>query len=111
VIKSGIHITLQYFIQIGQDVSFQCMHDFVQQTNLPPPTRRSSDMIMKHAQLLQMQCQWYPMGDVITYKSRRDRRRIFKVGGRVDHVTRVCMTTAKTKGQRSKLTCLDGTAT
>jgi len=33
-------------------------------------------------------CQWYPMGDVRTHNSRMDSRRVFKLGGGVDHATR-----------------------
>jgi len=40
-----------------------------------------------HVQWLQTHRQWYPMGDV-THNSRTDSRRIFKLGGEVDHVTR-----------------------
>jgi len=35
-----------------------------------PPTHRSRDTA--HAQWLQTHCQWYPMGDVRTHKSRTD---------------------------------------
>jgi len=48
-------------------------------------THRSRDMA--HAQWLQTHCQWYPIGDVSTYNSRTDSRRIFKLGGEIDHVT------------------------
>ena len=37
---------------------------------------------------LQTQCRWYPVGYVRTYNSRTDSRRIVKLGGGVDHVTR-----------------------
>jgi len=50
------------------------------------PTHKSRDTA--HAQWLQMHCQWYPMGDVRTHNSRTYSRRIFKLGGGVDHVTR-----------------------
>jgi len=52
------------------------------------PMHRSRDMA--HAQWLQTQCQWYPMGDVRTHNSRTDKfsRRIFKLAGGIDHVTR-----------------------
>ena len=39
-----------------------------------------------HAQWLQTHCRWYPMGDVRTYNSRTYSRRIFKLGGGIDHV-------------------------
>jgi len=48
------------------------------------PMHRSHDMA--HAQWMQSHCQWYPMGDV-RLKSGTDRRRIFKLGEGVDHVT------------------------
>jgi len=48
-------------------------------------THRSRDTV--HAQWLQTHCQWYPMGDVRTYNSRTDSRRIFKLGGGIDRVT------------------------
>jgi len=35
-----------------------------------------------------LSCQWYPMGDVRTHNSRTDSRRIFKLRGGVDRVTR-----------------------
>jgi len=35
-----------------------------------------------------LSCQWYPMGDARTHNSRMDSRRIFKLGGWVDHVIR-----------------------
>jgi len=38
-------------------------------------THRSRDTA--HAQWMQTRCQWYPMGDVRTYNSRTDSRRIF----------------------------------
>jgi len=41
-----------------------------------------------HAQWLQTHYQWYPMGDISTYNSRTDSRRIFELGGGIDHVTR-----------------------
>ena len=50
------------------------------------PTHRSRDTA--HSQWLQKHCQWYPMGDVRTHNSRTDSRRIFKLCGGVDHVTR-----------------------
>jgi len=40
-----------------------------------------------HAQWLQTHCQWYHTEDVRTHNSRMDSRRIFKLGGVVDHVT------------------------
>jgi len=49
-------------------------------------THRSRDTA--HAQWLQTHCRWYPVGDVRTYNSRTDSRRIFKLGGGIDHVTR-----------------------
>jgi len=49
-------------------------------------THRSRDTA--HAQWMQTQCQWYPIGDVRTYNWRTDSRRIFKLGGVIDHVTR-----------------------
>ena len=48
-------------------------------------THRSRDTA--HAQWLHTHCQWYPMGDVRTYNSRTDSRRIFKLGGWIEHVT------------------------
>jgi len=51
-----------------------------------PPTHRSRDTA--HAQWRQTHCQWCPMGDVRTHNSRTDSRRIFKLGGGIDHVTR-----------------------
>ena len=66
------------------------------------PTHRSRDTA--HAQWLQTHSQWYPMGDVRTHNSRTDSRRIFKLGGRVDHNTQ-CMATQqgqKVKGQKVK---------
>ena len=51
-----------------------------------PPTHTSCDTA--HAQWLQTHCEWYPMGDVRTHSSTTDGRRIFKLGGGVDHVTR-----------------------
>jgi len=49
-------------------------------------THRSRDTA--HAQWLQTHCQWHPMEDVRTYNSRTDSRRIFKLGGGIDHMTR-----------------------
>jgi len=46
-------------------------------------THRSRDTA--HAQWLQTHCQRDPMGDVRTYNSRTDSRRIFKLGGGIDH--------------------------
>ena len=61
-------------------------------------THRSHDAA--HAQWLQMDCQWYPMGDVRTHNSRTDSCRIFKLGGGIDHMTRhVCQ---KVKVTRSR---------
>jgi len=51
--------------------------------------------------LLQTHCQWYPMGDVRTHSLRTDSRRIFKLGGGLDHVTRQGQ---KVKGQGHKVT-------
>jgi len=48
-------------------------------------THRSRDMA--HAQWLQTHCQLYPMGDVRTRNSRKDSRKIFKLGGWIDHMT------------------------
>jgi len=44
---------------------------------------------------------WYPMGDVRTHNSRMDSRRMFKLGGGVDHVTRHVRPLTKVK--RSKV--------
>jgi len=56
-----------------------------------------------HAQWLRMQCQWWPIEDVKTQKSRIDKRRIFKLGGVVDHVTRHIGPLSKVKGQGYKV--------
>jgi len=63
-------------------------------------THRSRDAA--HAQWLQTHCQWYPMGDVTTHNSRTDSRRIFKLGGGVEHVTLHVWLLTNVKGQRSK---------
>jgi len=54
-----------------------------------------------HAKWLQTHCQWYPMGDVSTHNSRTDSRRIFKLGGGVDLVTRHLWPLIKVKRSRS----------
>jgi len=64
------------------------------------PMHRSRDTV--HVQWLQTHCQWYPMGDVRTHNSRTDSRRIFKLGGGIDHVTRHVWPLTKVK--RSKVT-------
>jgi len=46
---------------------------------------RSRDTM--HAQEPKTQCQWYPMKNVMIVNSRTNRRRVFKLGGRVGHVT------------------------
>ena len=51
-----------------------------------PRTHRSRDTA--HAQWLRTHCQWYPMGDVRTHNSTTDCRRIFRLGGGIDHLTR-----------------------
>ena len=51
-----------------------------------PPTHVSRDSA--HAQWPRTHSQWYPKGNVITHKSRTDRRRVFKLGGKVSHETR-----------------------
>jgi len=43
-----------------------------------------------------------PAGNVITHISRTDRHRVFKLGGKVGHVTPPCMTTVQ--GQKVKVT-------
>jgi len=67
-------------------------------------THRSRDTV--HAQWLQTHCQWYPTGDVRTYNSRTDSRRIFKLGGGI--ATWPAMydqwPTLKVKGQGHKVT-------
>jgi len=55
-----------------------------------------------HVQWLQTHCQWYPMADVRTHNSRTDSRRIFKLGGGVDHVTRHVWPLTKVKRSRSQ---------
>jgi len=55
-----------------------------------------------HAQWLQTHCQWYHMGDVRTHNSRMDSRRIFKLGGGVDHVTFHVWPLIKVKRSRSR---------
>jgi len=69
---------------------------------LPHCTHLSRDTA--HAQWLQTHCQtqWYPTGDVITHNSRTDNRRIFKLGGGVDHVTRHVRTLTKVERSRSQ---------
>jgi len=67
-----------------------------------PSTHRSRDTA--HAQWLQTHCQWYPMGDVRTYNSRTDSRRIFKLRGAVDHVTRHVWPLSKVKRSNVKVT-------
>jgi len=56
-----------------------------------------------HVQWLQTHCQWYPMGDVRTYNSRTDRRRIFKLGGGIDNVTRHVWRLTKVKRSKIKV--------
>jgi len=68
------------------------------------PTHRSRDTA--HAQWLQKHWQWYPMGDVRTHNSRTDSRRIFKLGGGVDHVTRHVRPLTKVKRSKVKVTRL-----
>jgi len=48
--------------------------------------------------------QWYPMGDVRTHNSRTDSRRIFKLGGGVDHVTRHVWPLTKVKRSKVNVT-------
>jgi len=69
------------------------------------PTHRSRDTAQ--AQWLQTHCQWYPMWDIRTHSSRTDRRRIFKLGGGIDQVTRhvwrlTKVIRSKVKGTRSR---------
>ena len=52
-----------------------------------------------------LSCQWYPIGDVRTHYSRTDSRRIFKLGGGVDHVTHHVWPLIKVK--RSKVNMVD----
>jgi len=66
------------------------------------PTHRSRDTA--HAQWLQTHCQWYPMGDVRTRNSRTDSRKIFKLGGGGDHVTRHVRPLTKVKRSKVKVT-------
>ena len=54
--------------------------------------------------LLQTHCQWYPMGDVRTHSLRTDSRRIFKLGGWVEHVTRHVWPLTKVKRSKVKVT-------
>jgi len=65
-------------------------------------THRSRDTA--HAQWLQTHCQWYPMEDVRTYNSRTDSRRIFKLGGGIEHVTRHVWPLTKVKRSKVKVT-------
>ena len=51
-----------------------------------------------------LSCQWYPMGDVRTHNSRTDSRRILKLGGGVDHVTRHVWPLPKVKSSKVKVT-------
>ena len=51
-----------------------------------------------------LSCQWYPIGDVRTHNSRTDSRRIFKLGGGVDHVTRHVWPLTKVKRSKVKVT-------
>jgi len=66
------------------------------------PTHTSRDMV--HQQWLQTHCQWYPMGDVRTHNSRTDRPRIFKLSGRVDHMTCHIWPLSKVKSSKVKVT-------
>jgi len=65
-------------------------------------THRSRDTA--HALWLQTHCQRYPMGDVRTYNSRTDSRRIFKLGGGIDHVNRHVRPLTKVKRSKVKVT-------
>jgi len=51
-----------------------------------------------------LSCQWYPMGDVRTRNSRTDSRRIAKLRGGVDHVTRHVWLLTKVKRSKVKVT-------
>jgi len=51
-----------------------------------------------------LSCQWYPMGDVRTHNSRMGSRRIFKLGGEVEHVTRHVWPLTKVKRSNVKVT-------
>jgi len=62
---------------------------------------RSHDTV--HAQWLQTHCQWYPMGDVRTHNSRTYSRKIFKLGGGVDHVTCHVWPLTNVKKSKAKL--------
>ena len=66
------------------------------------PTHRSRNTA--HAQWLQTHCQWYPTGDVRTHNSRTDSRRIFKLGGGVDNMTRHVWPLTKVKRSKVKVT-------
>jgi len=68
----------------------------------PPPTHRSHDTAREH--WLQTHCQWYPMGYVKTHYSRTVSRRIFKLGGGIDHVTRHAWPLIKVKRSKVKVT-------
>jgi len=79
------------------------VRDFKYVGKIPPPrTHRSGDTAHEH--WLQTHCQWYPMGDVITHNSRTVSRRIFKLGGGIDHVTRHAWPLIKVKRSKVKVT-------
>ena len=65
-------------------------------------THRSGDTA--HAKWLHTHCQWYPMGDVRTYNSRTDSRRILKLGGGIEHMTRYAWPLTKVKRSKVKFT-------
>ena len=52
------------------------------------PTHRSRDTAHAYSGCIRIVNVAYPMGDIRTHNSRTDSRRIFKLGGGVDHVTR-----------------------
>jgi len=57
-----------------------------------------------HAQWLKTHFQCYPMGDIMSYNSGTDKRRIVKLSGGVDHVTGYGRLPTEVKRSKVKVT-------
>jgi len=78
---------------VAQSLPFE-WYQYIGRGTTPSPLNLSSKW-------LALSCQWYPMGDVRTHNSRTHNRRIFKLGGGVDHVTRHVWPLTKVKRSRN----------
>ena len=67
------------------DIIVQCQITFIPASRTVVST---PILLMDGFSVKKTQCQWYPMKDVMIGNSRTNRPRVFKLGGRVGHVTR-----------------------